>query len=55
MSCLDDKRYGLHKEIYTLTYFHKDIVTSCKEIKKDCNKKEIEKDCEEIEKDKKRL
>ena len=23
--------------IYTLAYFHKDSVTSCKEIKKDCD------------------
>ena len=29
-----------------LVYFHKDSVTGCKEIKKDCNKKEeIRKDC----------
>ena len=28
--------------IYTLAYFHKDSVTSCKEIKKDCD----EKDCD---------
>ena len=42
-------------EVHTLAYFHKDSVTSCEEIKKDCDKKEeIEKDCdkkEEIEKD----
>ena len=31
--------------IYRLAYFHKDNVTSCKEIKKDCNKKEEIKDC----------
>ena len=27
----------------TLTYFHKDIVTSCKEIKKDCDKEKEKK------------
>ena len=26
--------------IRTLVYFHKDSVTSCKEIEKDCNKKD---------------
>ena len=25
--------------IYTLAYFHKDSVTNCKEIEKDCDKK----------------
>ena len=39
MSWFDDKRYVLEEGIYTLVYFHKDKVTSCKEIKKDCNKK----------------
>ena len=30
-----------------LVYFHKDSVTSCKKIKKDCDKKEgIKKDCD---------
>ena len=38
-SCFDDKRYVLDNESYTLTYFHKDSVTSCKGIKKDCDKK----------------
>ena len=37
----------LDDEIHTSAYFHKDGVTRCKEIKKDCDKK----DCEEIEKD----
>ena len=37
LSCFDDKRYVLDDEVYTLTYFHKDSVTSCKEIKKDCD------------------
>ena len=41
---------------YTLSYFHKDNVTTCNKIQKDCDKKErIEKDCDEkkkkIEKD----
>ena len=56
LSCFDDKRYVLDDEIHTLAYFHKDSVTSCKEIKKDCDKKEriekdCDKDCEENEKD----
>ena len=47
LPCFDDKRYVLDNGIYTLAYFHKDSVTSCKEIKKDCNKKEkIKKDCD---------
>ena len=37
LSCFDDKRYVLDDGIYTLAYFHKDSVTSCKEIEKDCN------------------
>ena len=53
--CFDDKRFVLDDGIHRLAYFHKDSVTSCKEIEKDCDKKEeIEKDCdkkEEIEKD----
>ena len=34
--------------IYALAYFRKNSVTSCKEIKKDCDKKivMIEKDCD---------
>ena len=61
LSCFGDKRYVLDDEIYAWAYFHKDSVTSCEkiekdcykkeEIKKDCNKKRFEKDCEEIEKD----
>ena len=35
LSCFDDKRYILDNGIYTLAYFHKDSVTSCKKIKKD--------------------
>ena len=33
----------LDNGIRTLAYFHKDSVTSCKEIKKDCDKKECDK------------
>ena len=37
----------LGDEIHTLDYFHKDSVTSYKEIQKDCDKKEeTEKDCD---------
>ena len=39
LSCFDDKRYVLDDGIYTLAYFHKNSVTSCKEIKKDCDQK----------------
>ena len=47
LSCFDDKRYVLDDGIYTLAYIHKDSVTSCKEIKKDCNKKDCDKkDCD---------
>ena len=46
LSCFDDKRYVLDDWICTLPYFHKDSVTSCKEIKKDCDKKDCNKeDC----------
>ena len=34
--------------IHTLAYFHKDSVTSCKKIQKDCE--EIKKDCDKKEK-----
>ena len=37
LSCFDEKRYVLDDEIRTLDYFHKDRVTSCKEIRKDCD------------------
>ena len=37
LSCFDDKRYVLDDGVYTLSYFHKNSVTSCEEIKKDCN------------------
>ena len=39
LSCFDYKRYVLDDGIYTLAYFHKNSVTSCKEVKKGCNKK----------------
>ena len=35
--CFGNKRYVLDDGIYTLAYFHKDSVTGCKEIKKDCD------------------
>ena len=38
--CFDDKRYVLDSGIRTLAYFHKDSVTSCKGIEKDCGKKD---------------
>ena len=37
LSCFDDKRYVLDDEICTLACFHKDSVTSYKEIEKDCD------------------
>ena len=37
LSCFDGKRYVLDDGIRKLTYFHKDSVTSCKEIEKDCD------------------
>ena len=37
LSCFDNKRYVLDDGIRTFAYFHKDRVTSCKEIKKDCD------------------
>ena len=37
LSCFDDKRNVLDDGVCTLAYFHKDSVTSCKEIEKDCN------------------
>ena len=38
LSCFDDKRYVLDDGICTLAYFHKDSVTSWKDIEKDCDK-----------------
>ena len=37
LSCFDNKRYVSDDGVYTLSYFHKDSVKSCKEIKKDCD------------------
>ena len=37
LSCFEDKRYVLDDGIRTLAYFHKDSLTSCREIKKDCD------------------
>ena len=38
----------LDDEIYTLAYFHKDNVTNCKKIKKDCD------NCKRLQKKKKK-
>ena len=43
LSCFDNKRYVLDHGIWTMAYFHKNSVTSCKEIKQDCNKKDSDK------------
>ena len=37
LSCFDNKRYMLGDGIRMLAYFHKDSLTSYKEIKRDCN------------------
>ena len=42
LSCFGNKRYVLDDGIRTLPYFHKDSVTSCKEIEKDCDKKDCD-------------
>ena len=42
LSSLDDKRDVLDDGIRMLAYFHKDVVTSYKEIKKDCHKKDCD-------------
>ena len=39
LSCFDDKRNMLADGIRTLASFHKNSVTSCKKIEKDCDKK----------------
>ena len=44
LSCFDKKRHVLDDGIRTLAYFHKDSVTSCKENKKDCDKKDCNKE-----------
>ena len=38
LSCFDDKRQLLDDGVYTLAYFHKDSVRSCKKTTKDCTK-----------------
>ena len=43
LSCFDNKRCVLDDGIRMLAYFHKDGVTGCKEIKKDCDKKDSDK------------
>ena len=43
LSCFDNKRYVLDVGNRTFAYFNKDSVTSCKEIKKDCDKKDFDK------------
>ena len=47
-SCFDDKRFVLDDGICMLTCFHKDSVTICKEIKKDCCKKDCNKEDRDI-------
>ena len=44
LSCFDNKRYVLGDGICTLAYFNKNSVTSCKGIKKDCDKKDFDKE-----------
>ena len=39
----------LDDAVYTLSYFHKDCVTSCNEIEKDCDN--LKKDCDKWKKD----
>ena len=40
LSCFGDKRYVVDDGIRMLAHFHKDSVTSCKEIEKDCDRKD---------------
>ena len=44
LSCFDDKRYALDDRIRTFAYFHKNNVTSCKEIEKYCDKRDCNKE-----------
>ena len=44
LSCFGIKRFVLDDRICTLAYFHKDSVTSCKKIGKDCDKKDCNKE-----------
>ena len=54
LSFFEDKRYVLDDEIHRLACFHKDSVTSCKEIQKVCDKKKrLKKDYDEKDCDKK--
>ena len=65
LSCFDDKRYVLDDGIYMLAYSHKDSITSCKKIKKDCDNWKrlwwlrktviIEKDCDNWKRLQKRM
>ena len=50
LSCFDDKIHVLDDGIRTLAYFHKNNVTSCKEIEKNCDKKIVIKKILMIEK-----
>ena len=50
LSRFDDKRFVLDDEIHTLAYFHKDSITSCKEISKIVIKKIVMKKIVIIEK-----
>ena len=40
LSCFDVKKFSLDDGLDRLAYFHKDSVTSCKEIKKDRDKED---------------
>ena len=42
LSCFDDKSYVLDDGIRTIANFHKDSVTSYKEIQKDCNNEDCD-------------
>ena len=47
LSCFNNKRYVLDDRIRMLASFHKDSVTSCREIEKDCYEKYCNKeDCD---------
>ena len=41
--CFDNKRHVFDDGIRALAYFHKNSVTGCKEIEKDCNKEDCDK------------
>ena len=42
LSCFDDQRYVLDDGSRTLGFFYRDSVTSCKEIKKGCDKEDCD-------------